>query len=208
MAKNVTIAGADYTAVPSVNIPQTGGGTASFFDVSDTTAAASDVASGKWFYNALGVLTAGTASGGGGIEFEQGTWEPTEDVQSTVISFANVHTKAPYMYILCDATGTYLSTSYSTFFVMYANTHQLTGSAIYAGSSTPNYGYVTLRYRSSNASSLSGTTNTLTTSYLDSTDSANSNSRFWATETGIKAYSNTSNRFRTGRTYKWIAFWN
>ena len=66
MAQNVTVAGATYSAVPSVNLPKQGGGTASFFDVSDTTAAASDVASGKYFYTAAGVRTAGTSSGGGG----------------------------------------------------------------------------------------------------------------------------------------------
>ena len=66
MAKNVTIAGAAYSAVPSIDVPQTGGGTASFFDVSDTTATASDVAQGKVFYAADGTQTTGTASGGGG----------------------------------------------------------------------------------------------------------------------------------------------
>ena len=35
-------------------------------DISDTTAVASDVAQGKYFYTALGVKTAGAASGGGG----------------------------------------------------------------------------------------------------------------------------------------------
>lgn len=66
MAQNVTLLGASYSAVPSVDLPKTGGGTASFFDVSDTTAAAADVASGKYFYTSAGVRTAGTASGGGG----------------------------------------------------------------------------------------------------------------------------------------------
>lgn len=32
MAKNVTIAGASYSGVPSINVPQTGGGTATFYD--------------------------------------------------------------------------------------------------------------------------------------------------------------------------------
>ena len=66
MAQNITLLGASYSDVPSVTLPKTGGGTASFTDVTDTTAAASDVASGKYFYTSAGVRTQGTASGGGG----------------------------------------------------------------------------------------------------------------------------------------------
>lgn len=66
MAQNITLMGANYSAVPAVTLPKTGGGTASFTDVTDTTAAASDVASGKYFYTASGVRTQGTNSGGGG----------------------------------------------------------------------------------------------------------------------------------------------
>lgn len=66
MAQNVTVAGASYSDVPAVVLPKTGGGSATFTDVSDTTAAASDVASGKYFYTAAGVKTEGTATFGGG----------------------------------------------------------------------------------------------------------------------------------------------
>lgn len=66
MAQNITLLGANYSAVPAVTLPKTGGGTATFTDVTDTTAAAGDVASGKYFYTAAGVKTQGTASGGGG----------------------------------------------------------------------------------------------------------------------------------------------
>lgn len=66
MSQNITLWGASYSDVPSVTLPKTGGGTASFTDVTDTTAAASDVASGKYFYTSAGVRTQGTSSGGGG----------------------------------------------------------------------------------------------------------------------------------------------
>lgn len=66
MAQNITLLGASYSNVPAVQLPKTGGGTATFTDVTDTTAAAADVATGKYFYTAAGVRTTGTNSGGGG----------------------------------------------------------------------------------------------------------------------------------------------
>ena len=68
VAQNISLLGASYSAVPAVNLPKTGGGTATFTDVTDTTAAAGDVASGKYFYTAAGVRTQGTSSGGGGTD--------------------------------------------------------------------------------------------------------------------------------------------
>lgn len=64
MSQNITIMGASYSSVPAVTLPKTGGGTAAFTDVTDTTAAAADVASGKYFYTADGARTQGTSSGG------------------------------------------------------------------------------------------------------------------------------------------------
>ena len=81
MAQNITLMGASYSAVPAVTLPKTGGGTASFTDVTDTTAAAADVATGKYFYTAAGVRTQGTNSGGGGTsknaQVVQGTTRTT-----------------------------------------------------------------------------------------------------------------------------------
>ena len=88
MAQNITLLGASYSAVPAVRLPKTGGGTADFTDVSDTTAAAADVASGKYFYTAAGVRTAGTNSGGGGssknAQVVQGTTRTTSSTQTAI----------------------------------------------------------------------------------------------------------------------------
>lgn len=56
-------------AISVVDTTDSHGGTVreiTALDISDTTAVASDVAQGKYFYTAAGVKTAGTASGGGG----------------------------------------------------------------------------------------------------------------------------------------------
>lgn len=66
MAQNITLMGASYSAVPTVLLPKTGGGTARFDDASVTTATAADVASGKTFLASDGTITTGTNSGGGG----------------------------------------------------------------------------------------------------------------------------------------------
>ena len=90
MAQNITLLGASYSAVPGVTLPKTGGGTATFYDVSDTTAAASDVATGKYFYTASGVKTEGTNSGGGGGAFAVDTATKTLTASASSISFTSL----------------------------------------------------------------------------------------------------------------------
>lgn len=71
MANNtISLWGATYSNVGACKLPKQGGGQATFTDVSDTTAAAGDVASGKYFYTSAGMRTAGTASGGGGVNIQ------------------------------------------------------------------------------------------------------------------------------------------
>lgn len=106
MAQNITLLGANYSAVPAVTLPKTGGGTATFTDVTDTTASASDVASGKYFYTANGTRTQGTSSGGGGDS------KNAQTAQSTTRSTSTTYTEV--ITLTCTKSGTY-NVYWSTF---------------------------------------------------------------------------------------------
>lgn len=60
MAQNISLMGADYSAVPAVNLPKTGGGTARFTDTSASTCAASNMTSGTIGYDSNGELVTGS----------------------------------------------------------------------------------------------------------------------------------------------------
>lgn len=66
MSQSISLWGAQYSDVPAVNLPKTGGGTARFTDVSDTTATPDKVLDGYTAYGANGVKFTGTAVSGGG----------------------------------------------------------------------------------------------------------------------------------------------
>ena len=214
-----------------VNKVQLADGT-SLIDISDSTATADKILQGYTAYGADGSKLTGTATGGGGsvtqdqdgfivlppdgggspsvggLVYETGTWTPTADVASYIIQFANTHSVAPFCYAIWDGTGTYDGTLNSNYYVGYFNGGQMFGAGVLASSSSTQYGRIGFAYRGSNASVLSGTTLAATYPYTDPDSSGTGYSRYWATETGIKAYTNSTSRYwRTGRTYKWIAVW-
>ena len=99
MAQSIKLWGATYSNVPAVVLPKSPSGTATFTDVTDTTAAASDVATGKYFYTAAGVRTQGTNSGGGGSS------KNYQVAQSTTRATSTTYTEL--ITLTCSVAGTY-----------------------------------------------------------------------------------------------------
>ena len=140
MAQNITLLGASYSAVPSVLLPKTGGGTARFDDASVTTASAADVASGKIFLASDGTITTGTASGGGGsekaIQYSMGRHEVTAGTTYTSTGLSLKVTKA----------GTY-----KVYWVMDRTTTSGTnGTRLYNGSTALGTAHTTWTYNNNN----------------------------------------------------------
>lgn len=162
MAQDIQIAGATFNAVPSIVVPVAGGGSATFVDPSPTTAAAADVADGKQFFDALGVLTQGTASGGGSGNIVAGSFtaSPTPGVAQT-IDIPYTGSKHP------NFIGIYPSDGFESGSSLYGITHQYaiieyaffradcSTNATYTGSGTNNTGYVILLAKGSSTSNTS-----------------------------------------------------
>ena len=204
MAQNVTVAGASFSDVPSVVLPKTGGGTASFTDVTDTTAAAADVASGKYFYTAAGVRTQGTASGGGGggLVYETGTWTPASDISEHTISFTNAHSSLPINVIVSDI-GSGVATTNSNLYFALSNWYELSGYPVMQTSNTSQYALIRFGYKSSSGIGSGGQNIQYATG-----DSGVSYMNYWLTSSWAKVSTNSTTHFwRAGRTYKWIAVW-
>ncbi len=123
MAQNITLMGASYSAVPAVTLPKTGGGTASFTDVTDTTAAAADVATGKYFYTAAGVRTQGTNSGGGGGSgMTVATATATPSSASASISFTGLSGEPTSFVVISSADLATGASPYKTAAVVFDGT--------------------------------------------------------------------------------------
>ena len=187
MSQNITIMGASYSAVPAVTLPKTGGGTASFIDVTDTTAAASDVASGKYFYTAAGVRTAGTSSGGGGVSnVVMGTFTTgaTRNSKQTV-TIPYTGSGYPIALMVFIAGGVYNNTTggNTTWYnsldrydvgAFYMTKSRCTTAPTYGTSSSDNQGAVVYVYKNSasTATSYSRSSSMTAHAFADSTASA------------------------------------
>lgn len=171
MAQSITLMGASYSDVPAVTLPKTGGGTAEFTDVSDTTAAAADVAAGKFFYTALGVKTEGTASGGGGVSnIVTGTFKGTTTGAAMDVTLNYSGSGYPIAVIIQPSEGSFNSTT-GTFYsalqryalaLFFAAKTQTTTTPTYTGSGDNNKTATYRIYKSSASTATSQSTGTST----------------------------------------------
>lgn len=155
MAKNIDFMGAIFPDVPSVRLPQQGGGLVSFDDTTDANATAADIAQGKTAY-VNGEKLTGTASGGGGASnYVTGTFttQSTNGVQEVTIPYTG--TGYPIAVIVEIEGGPYNPDSdwynfigrYRVGFVSFVKT--ITNEAPTYGSGANNEGQVALIYKSS-----------------------------------------------------------
>lgn len=194
---------------PYVNKVQLADGT-TIMDLTPTTAVASDVASGKYFFTASGQLTLGSASGGGGggLEYETGTWTTQEDIAKPTINFTKAHTVPPTYISFIDATGSGSITTNSNIGFEYIDWYRLIGGKVPSETTTNfSYGYAVGSYFNSKFAVTRTVVNFVLNSDAEN-DTAASYARYWVSNTWFKPYTNSGSRYwRTGRTYKWIAVW-
>lgn len=185
-------------------------GNTTVMDITDTTATASDVASGKYFYGKDGVKTLGTASGGSGLVYESGTYTPTADSSRPTISFTGTHTLPPCYISIYDCTTSSVPASNSVVAMTYIDSYRMFNSGYSYSSSAQRYGTIQYIYKGSSSSSLN--TGTVHFTYNSDTslpsNGGTSYAQYWATKSDFKPYSNSTSRyFRKNRTYKWFAVW-
>lgn len=137
-------------------------------------------------------------SGGGGIEYETGTWIPTTDVSTGSIPFTNSHTTAPFYYAVVDAKDSYDSTTYTNIGVIFTDWSQALGCSFYGTSTYIYEATANIMYRGSGM-------NLTTSNYWFTSDIARID---WVSNVELKPQTNSTSRYwRAGRTYKWIAIW-
>jgi hypothetical protein len=209
MSQEVMIAGALFSDVPSIQVPDSQGNFHPFTDVSDTTAAAADVATGKYFYAADGTRTEGTSSGGGGggFEYETGVWQPEEDTSDAWIPFARTHDTPPsIVYVGKVGSDETFSDTNTKINLLIVNYERLIGFGLKRSNSTVVYGTST-GYGRNTGTTANEQSNRITIPDTDSSSSATNKMRYWVNESSFRFIDGSTYKAEGGASYKWVAIW-
>ena len=144
--------------------------------------------------------------GSGGLEYEEGIWQPTSDIARGNISFAKEHSVPPFFLVMIEASGE--EPGFNENVIMYyVDWYRLYGIGYYRSNGacycSPHYGTTS----SSNTSvSVNSTAITKTSDETEATST--SYPRYWVSPTGFRPYGNSASKYwKAGKTYKWIAVW-
>lgn len=178
-------------------------------DLSNDTVTAAHLEQGYTAHDATGAAILGTlVAGGGGLEYESGTWTTGTRVDRPTIPFVNAHEKCPAILYFGDATNEYNSRSNINYDFLYVDIEQVLGSPLWVSSSAKAYGYCFYQFRLSNSSNLSNSNTRLTYSSSDPTDTSGAYPRYWVKPGSFQPWSYMDSRYwNIDRTYKWIAVW-
>lgn len=205
MAKpTISLLGATYSDVSGVELPVSGGGTASFPFVEGSQTVTTN---GTYDVTALASLIV-NVSGGGGLEYETGTYKPSADISRPTISFANTHSKPPVIIVFADGSETPANIStYTSISFVFADVYKLFGKGVPRSTSAIGYS-IYLYERRGSGTSIGYGGGTTANSSDDTDDSSTSYSRYFATESNFKPYGGSSSYYwRATQTYNWIAVW-
>ena len=177
-------------------------GNETLIDLTGDTATEADVAVGKIFHLASGMIATGIMQG---VEVESGTWSPTSDVYKATLNFSKTHTVPPAAFLVYDVGAT-AATNNSNILICGADFNALFDSNYDGGYYTSDGG---IRAFKVNIYRYSGSDNSSVSKFSTGRDgSGESGYRYYANESSINAMGSTSSYlWRRARTYKWIAIW-
>ena len=138
-----------------------------------------------------------------GYEFETGTFTPSEETHRPRISFAKQHSTYPTIVVLEDSTGS-IAPANSMIFYMVAISYDLLDVTIPITATATFYGRA-----DSVAMNDAGTATSIAGLNILSTGSGYQGIGYYVDSSGFYASANggTATKYRTDRTYKWIAIW-
>lgn len=142
-----------------------------------------------------------------GLEYEEGTYAPTEDEIRPTITFSKTHTDTPIYVMIMDATTTKPPTNGLGYWFYIDYDKMLNATIPYSDSI--NYYELIYLYYIRTGSSYTGTNAQLRYPSSETTDISTSYPRYYVTPTNFKpGVSGTSQAVLVGnRVYKWIAIW-
>lgn len=201
MAQNVTIAGRSYTGVPSINVPKTGGGTATFYDVQGSQTITSN---GTYDVTTDASVVVNVSGGGGGASnIVEGTFttESSAGVHSINLSYSGSGYPIACMVVVEGGAYNSAISGWYNSLQRYAvgqwtmSKSVMTSSPTYTTSGTQNQGVTTWIYKNSTSSSTSYTrSSAMNTNVFSSSNASNAGATCIRLKSGnvLSYYVNTS----------------